>query len=492
MSLNPGLRGSSSPQPSGAPSPAPRRHPLLLRLCLGVLLAATLLSTGCSGKSSGSQPSPAELGGELLLAEKVGDPANRDDMESRFASLKLNSLDVSVGSDNQSVVKFLVDVVWSATKRTAQGDNYWVTTEKIHYTTTDAKGNEIRVSGIAFIPWNASLVKAPILCLQHGTQIYRDYAPSKFLYDMWKYIDDPKEIMLWAESIVGYMYAHAGYIVVMPDYPSMGINRDYHPYMDPSIANSVTDLHKAVQARLLQDTWKKWTVWNQQTFLVGFSEGGYATMVAARRMQEKNLTVTAVAPLDGPYDLSTTMRNLMTANAPHKAPYFLPYTLVSFQKIKGDGSYKFSDTMKTPWNETLPPMLDGSRKSEEVTNAMPVRADGQRYPPDILTASFLAQMAKPYTGNAATDGPVVTDLAANDAYRGWKPAMPMRLFHCQTDDLVPVGNSRAALKAWIDQTNVTGVQDVVPLDLADSPVHVQAALPALLDGFLWLDGYRKR
>ncbi len=459
---------------------------------LGSWLGVVLLALGCAGHHTTTREVPDPERGVLLVAEQVGEPVTTAKAEQAFANYSKIADDLLTAANDQTLVKFLVEVVWTAAKQASHGHNYWVTAEKIMYTTRDAKGNLLQVSGLVFIPWQSlSKVNAPILMLQHGTQIYRDYAPSRFLYDMWKYLEDPKKAMTWGESIVGYMVAHAGYIVVMPDYPGMGINRSYHPYMDPSIAHCVTDLFKAIQTRLNSDTWKPWTTWNQQLLLTGYSEGGYATMQAAREFQEQRIPVTAVATLDGPFDLSTTMRQVMIAQQPSSAPYFLPYTLVSFQNLKGDTTYGYAKTMVAPYATTLPPMMNGSFTSDQVKAAMPRRADGQ-YPRDILTPSFIEALSKPFTGNPTQDGPVLTDLAANDAYRGWKPTMPLRLFHCQTDDLVPVGNSRAALAAWISLTNVTGIQDVSPLALEGQAVHVAAALPAYLEGFLWLDTFRKQ
>jgi hypothetical protein len=181
----------------------------------------------------------------------------------------------------------------------------------------------------------------------------------------------------------------------------------------------------------------------------------------------------------------------MIANQSSASPYFLPYTLVSFENVKGDNNYAYTSTMLPPYDKLLPPMMYGGYTSDQVTKAMPARKDGLYYPRDILTVPFLALLSNPYTGDPIADGPVVSDLAANDAYRGWLPGMPLRLFHCQTDDLVPVGNSKAALKAWSDQTQVTGIIDVTPLPLSTMPVHVGAALPAYLAGFQWLDTMRK-
>ncbi len=47
-----------------------------------------------------------------------------------------------------------------------------------------------------------------------------------------------------------------------------------------------------------------------QLFLAGYSQGGHATLAAAELLQNRHgheFTVTAIAPMAGPYDLSDTM-----------------------------------------------------------------------------------------------------------------------------------------------------------------------------------------
>ena len=462
-------------------------------LPLAVLAAVAVLVLGCSGHPAQTSSAPPARG-LLVQAEQVGVPVKTADADAAFTVFQTGLESQATAANDQSVVDCLVNGVWAASKLAGNGASYWVTPEKITYDTMDAAGNIIQVSGLAFIPWQslpAPAVQVPILMLQHGTQIYRNYAPSLFLDDMWKYLLDRSQVTNWAEAIVGYMYAHAGYVVVMADYPGIGISQTYHPYMDPSISHCVTDLLKAVQTRLASGTWSGYTVWNNQLFLAGYSEGSYATVQAAREFQEDQVTVTAVAAMDGPHDLSTTMRKVMIADQSSPSPYFLPYTLVSFENIQGDATFGYTKTMIAPYCTTLPPMMNGGSTATQVTAAMPARADGLVYPLDILTPGFLAELSNPYTGVPATDGPAVTALAANDSYRGWTPAMSLRLFHCATDDLVPVGNSQAALAAWTGLANVTGIIDVTPLNLPGESVHVEAAMPAYLAGFQWLNTFRQ-
>jgi hypothetical protein len=89
-------------------------------------------------------------------------------------------------------------------------------------------------------------------------------------------------------------------------------------------------------------------------------------------------------------------------------------------------------------------------------------------PADILASDFLALVQRPYTGDPATDGPVVTMLAANDAYRG------------NSDKAYAEFKGRNAPR-------LETIGDVEPLPIPDATVHVQAALPAYMNGYMWID-----
>jgi len=398
---------------------------------------------------------------------------------------------------DKGLLDYLKDVVLEALKTTFAGRLHWVGHSRIKYWSTDASGKAVRLSGMMFVPY---IVKwdphaFPLLSLQHGTQIYRPYAPSLFTYDMKNLFKDGR-VLAQIEVVLGIFMAVPGYVVVMPDYPSLGVSTDPHPYTHLSIANSVEDMLKAARA-VLADEWRDYATWDGRVFMSGYSEGGYATLVTASQLQAKgsDLTPAAVAPLDGPHDLSTTMRTLMVADRQHPSAYFLPYMLYGEKFIYGDAVYGFSKTMRSPYDATLPPFLDGTAKGEQVVAAMAFRP-GATYPvpADILTADFLALVQRSDTGDPAAAGPVVTMLAANDAYRGWTPSMALKLFHCATDDLVPRGNSDKAYAEFKGRNapRLEPIGDVEPLPIPDATVHVQAALPAYMNGYMWIDTHYKK
>ena len=126
--------------------------------------------------------------------------------------------------------------------------------------------------------------------------------------------------------------ACTGYVVACADALGMGINYDTNPYCQYAQSWAVVDMIRA--ARDLSVDAPNIT-WDERIFMTGYSEGGYNTMVAARDIQlnhAEEFTVTAAAPLGGPYALSTSMKDVMlNSGADYPAPYFLPYFLAGYE-----------------------------------------------------------------------------------------------------------------------------------------------------------------
>lgn len=358
-----------------------------------------------------------------------------------------------------------------------------VKTYKITYT-VDGKS----LTGLVAVPYDlASLnkLKVPMISLQHPTQVLRSQSPSRVSV----YADEELTVPF------GTMLAAKGYIVVMPDYPGMGDNYDVHPYCMTDLAKSVAGL--ITEAGKTNQPWSTFTSWNGRLFLLGFSEGGYATLVTANEIQQHPLNypginLVGVAALDGPYDLSGTMRNLMlTANKDFSAPYFLPYVVAGYAAYGTvDSSMLFNNAVlgsSTPgvidFNVQLNAMLNGAYTSDEISNMM---KNQPAYPTDgpksILTYAYKAALGN-YTSS------LYAKLQVNNAYNGWTPQSPTKflVYHNTKDDLVPFGNYSAAHNAWRVQSatfmNFTAVTNPSPLL---GSVHATSLIPAYIVAAKWI------
>jgi hypothetical protein len=212
---------------------------------------------------------------------------------------------------------------------------------------------------------------------------------------------------------------------------------------------------------------------NGQLFLVGYSEGGYATMAAERAIEAEyadEFVVTASAPMGGPYDLSGVMAAAFTSAAPHPAPYYLPYLILAYDEVY-DLYADPSEVFRPPYDELLPPLFDRRHAGGAIDAVMPARAA------DVLEPALVARF------ESDPDDPLRQRLAENDVY-DWTPRAPMRLYHCAADSFVPPANSRKAYDRFRER-GATSVELVDPLPAAD---HELCVVPSLLAAKAWFDG----
>jgi hypothetical protein len=360
---------------------------------------------------------------------------------------------------------------------------------RIYYDVTRPDGTLQRLSGLLIVPTSitGNKIHVPIISLQHPTQVERDYSPSN------GNVIDNELTVPFAMAL-----ASMGYITAVADYPGMGINYDVHPYCLETLADSIIAMIRS--ARDSKDFWVKSdqnTDWNGRLYLIGFSEGGYATMITAKRLQKKGeFTVSAVAALDGPYSLSETMRNLMiNADATYASPYFLPYTIAGYDdayKAQTD-AFNFHEAVKsqlpsyTPpnnmtYSEQLYSLLDGSFSGNRISVLMQ-KATPYEGPKSILTDQFINAIK-----NTDPDSPVYRRLLLNDGFYDWTPSMPLKMFHNSLDDLVPVGNMEIAVDIWKNVPNVYH-EYFTEYTYGLGSVHSGSLPAAYYKGFMWIDAY---
>ena len=72
---------------------------------------------------------------------------------------------------------------------------------------------------------------------------------------------------------------------------------------------------------------KKSDKYNNQLFIAGYSEGGYATMATVKEIEENynDINITMSFPMAGAYDLSGTMVELMLSEEVYPDPFYLPF-----------------------------------------------------------------------------------------------------------------------------------------------------------------------
>lgn len=250
-----------------------------------------VLLVACGGGGGGSgrdaEPTPAPPA-EPPVPPAVG--AGELKSATRLASVTAAAVAQALGGN--------------ASKVGGVAPRYGVTAWRIGYLTTNEQGQQVLASGLVAVPDKPAGRTSPVISYQHGT-IFKDAeAPSNALA-----AGEPPLVM-----------ASLGFIVVAADYLGYGLSKGApHPYlMSAPTAAAVNDLLTASR------TWRTGTTpltitrmapGNGQLFLLGYSEGGYATMAAHRAMQAtgslhlQQLVATVAGA--GPYHVGVTMDELL-------------------------------------------------------------------------------------------------------------------------------------------------------------------------------------
>ena len=343
---------------------------------------------------------------------------------------------------------------------------FTISTYDIRYESQDPDGNLDTLSGLVAIP-NSTTQAFPILSYQHGTGILDSDAPSNTGLSLFNI-----EILA-----VGFLATSSGFITIFPDYVGMANSNVYHPYhIKDSYTRAVIHMIRAV--KLLSQTLieEESFQYNDQLFLAGYSEGGYATLAAQagiEHLYNEEFHITASFPMAGAYDLAGTMVDYFLSEPEYENPYYVPYVLTShiwyYQGLDTDLNMYFEPY----WAETLPNLYDGTFSGGEINNMLPDNVL------DILIDSVLTD----FTNN---DDQFLRQTLSENTLLNWVPESPTYLYHGIADDQVPYENSVVAYNDF--QSN--GASNVVLELLPESAGgHTSAAIPSIIAGYTLMTEY---
>jgi alpha/beta superfamily hydrolase len=196
----------------------------------------------------------------------------------------------------------------------------------IEYETVGGAGESTTASAAMLVPTGlgANCTGArPILLYAHGTTTNRNFNMAN--------IQNTEVLNLAA------IFASKGYIVVAPNYAGYDTSTlPYHPYLiaDQESKDMIDALTAARTALPLASL--TFTKDNGQLFITGYSQGGYVAMATHRAMQAAGMTVTAAAPMSGPYALAAFVDAVFYGEVNGDAPVSSTLLLTAYQKTYGD------------------------------------------------------------------------------------------------------------------------------------------------------------
>jgi Secretory lipase len=231
------------------------------------------------------------------------------------------------------------------------------------YNATDPSGNLTPESGALMVPSGGSGCTGPrpVVVYAHGTTTDSTYDISQMSAS-----NNAEGVLLAA------VFAAEGYIVVAPNYLGYDISTlKYHPYLvAKQQAAEMIDALKAGRSALPTAD-APGTADSGKLFLTGYSEGGYVAMATHSAMQSAGMTVTASAPMSGPYAIAAFGDAIFEGEVSASATVNLALLVVSYQNIYADIYMTPADLFETQYAPTVPTLLP---------NATPVsqlEADGE-------------------------------------------------------------------------------------------------------------------
>lgn len=321
---------------------------------------------------------------------------------------------------------------------------------RLVYETVDAQGLKTVASGALALPQGPG-GPFPVVSYQHGTSLEREDVPSR----------------LNTEGFLGVAFATSGYVAVLPDYLGLGDSPGFPPFHHAdSEATSVVDMLRAARSWCADNG----VALKDRLFLTGYSQGGHATLAALREMESRHpdeFKITACAAGAGAYDLSGTTASDVLSGRALPNPYYFVYLLAAYRDV-----YDLPQYLGSPYDQTIPPLLDGTH-SGEALNA-------------ILPADPTLTLAPGVRDEFATnpDHPFRVALRKNDLL-DWTPRSPLRLYQCHADRDVLPANASVAQASFVSRGAAVELIDPSP-----NSDHIGCVEPTLLQIKAWFDVLR--
>ncbi|NUP21199.1 MAG: hypothetical protein HOZ81_35065 [Streptomyces sp.] len=328
---------------------------------------------------------------------------------------------------------------------------YGVTAYRVTYRTTDSAGAPTTASQLVVLPKNGARHLSTVSWL-HGTTVYRKEVAS----------ENPKS----TDRLVALLFASTGRAVSAPDYVGLGSGKGFHPYGDPraTVAASVDGLRAA---RTLAH--RNGRELKRKVQVSGFSQGGPATMLVGRALQQQGADryfgLGALAPVSGPYNLSA-FEAAAADDKIAKSGIYLAYFATAWNKMYGLYTSP-GEAFRSPYDSKVEALFDGDHTAEQIVSALPAASK------DLFTEDFLDRIRKP-------DGVLKDKLRPMDRTCDWRPNVPVEIFHGRGDKDVDFSHATYCADQLTRNGAAHRLTDVGDYDHSDS---VRQALPRIVRFF---------
>lgn len=410
----------------------------MVRRQVGALFAvlATFCLVGCFGSDDKDDetpetppateppPPPAAVRGDLLTSPPT-----------KLASYTPSDLLAALGGNDigKALVSLTVSPVCTV-------DVY-----QLSYQTVGATSESVTASGALMVPSGTDAKcqgARPLLLYAHGT------SPTKSF--------NIANLPTNAEGLaIAAVFAGQGYVVIAPNYAGYDTSSlSYHAYLnaDQQSKDMIDALTAARKALPLSAT--PTIADNGKLFVTGYSQGGYVAMATHKALQAQGSTVTASAPMSGPYALSAFGDAIFQGQVSRDADINLVLLISGYQKAYNNIYSATTDVFEAKYATGIDALLPGTGAASDlvaqgklpadvVFNSTAPAPEFASYTPATTPAEFAELFAKGFgTDNLITN-------AYRLAYLRDAQTAPDGGFPAATDGLPPANpthNLRIALK----------------------------------------------
>ncbi len=315
------------------------------------------------------------------------------------------------------------------------------------YHTMDPAGDLTPASAALMVPDDSATQcqgGRPIILYAHGTDTDKAFNMADLESS------NNTEALLMAA-----MFAAEGYMVVAPNYAGYDTSTlGYHPYLngDQQSKDMIDALTAARSALPTADA--PLTTDGGQLLVTGYSQGGYVAMATHRALQEAGNTVTASAPMSGPYALSAFGDAIFQGQVTGSSPANLTFLITSYQNAYGNLYSSTTDVYETQYATDIETLLPSTTPLSELEDQgkLPATTLFSSTPPDAAYADMTPATAPSNLAPVFATGFGTDHLLTNDfrlAYLQDADSHPDGGFPTLSDGLPPANPGhpfRQALK----------------------------------------------
>jgi len=226
----------------------------------------------------------------------------------------------------------------------------------IEYNTLGGAGENTTASGALMVPGGSDAAcqgARPIVLYAHGTSTQHNFN-----------IADLTNQQNAEGILLAVLFAARGYIVVAPNYAGYDTSTlSYHPFLvgaqqSKDMIDALTAARSALPMGQVSD--------NGRLFITGYSQGGYVAMATHRAMQAAGMTVTASAPMSGPYALSAFVDAEFEGQVSGGAPVVATLLLDAYQKSYGNIYVNATDVFAPQYAPSIATLLPSTMSRSQL------------------------------------------------------------------------------------------------------------------------------